>query len=82
MAAGTVVKFILAVAFGYLIYYFFSPLLYQTRYENSMWEGLPTNILAYGDQIHGIWLLIGVVIIAVAVFAAYNEADRNRALSA
>ncbi len=74
MAMITIVLFVFAIVFGYLAYMLFTPILADVRYENAMWDDMPTDVLAFGDQIHGIWLMIGVVIIAIAVMTGISKA--------
>lgn len=82
MGALTIIKYILAIFFGSIMFMFLGNIVYQTRYENSMWDDMPANILAFGDQEYGIWILYGIItIIAIVVLAVYNEANRNRAVA-
>jgi len=74
MAMITIVLFVFAIAFGYIAYMLFTPVIADVRYNNSMWDDMPTDVLAFGDQIHGIWLMLGVVIIAIAVMAGISKA--------
>lgn len=73
MAMITIVLFVFAVVFGYLSYMLFTPIIADMRYVNSMWDDMPTDVLAFGDSIHGIWLMLGVVIIAIAVLAGISK---------
>ena len=73
MAMITIVLFVFAIVFGYLAYMLFTPILADVRYNNPMWDEMPTDVLAFGDQIHGIWLMLGVVIIAIAVMTGISK---------
>lgn len=80
MGAVTIIKYVFGFAFGYIVYMLLGPVVYKTRYENSQWDDMPTNILAFGDQMYGIWILFIIVIAAVILLASIMEADRHRAL--
>ena len=80
MAVLTIIKYFLGFAFGYILYILFGRVVYETRYENSMWDDMPANIQAWGDQVYGIWILVAVVIAAVLLLAAWSESNRRRAL--
>lgn len=80
MGAVTIIKYVFAFAFGYLVFIILGPVVYKLRYQNSQWDSMPTNILAFGDQIYGIWILFTIIIAAVILLASIMEADRNRAL--
>ena len=80
MAVITVIKFVLSFALGYIVYMIFSPIIFQTRYENSMWDDMPVSIQAWGDQIYGIWILIIIIIAGIISLVAWSESNRQRAL--
>lgn len=79
MAAITIAKYALAFVLGYLVYMLLSPIMADVRYENPMWDDMPVSILAFGDQIHGLWLMLAVIIAAVILLAAFSESSRARA---
>ncbi len=80
MAVITVIKFVLSFALAYILYMIFSPIVFQTRYENSMWDDMPVSIQAWGDQIYGIWILIIIIIAGIISLSAWAESNRQRAL--
>jgi len=80
MAVLTVIKFVLSFALAYILYMIFTPIIFQTRYENSMWDDMPVSIQAWGDQIYGIWILIIIIIAGIISLAAWAESSRQRAL--
>ena len=73
MAMITIVLFVFAIVFGYIGYMLFTPIIADVRYANPMWDDMPTDVLAFGDQIHGIWLLLGVMIITIAVMSGISK---------
>ena len=81
MAAIAILKFVLTFALGFGLFMFATPIVTDLRYNNSMWDDMPTNILAFGDQIHGIWLLLSLVIAAMLVLLLLSEASNKRAIS-
>lgn len=81
MGATTIIKLVFAFAFGYIIYMLLGPIVYKTRYENSQWDSMPTSVLAFGDQLYGVWILMIIIIAAIVLLASINEADRNRAIA-
>ena len=82
MAAIAILKFVLTFALGFGLFMFATPIITDLRYSNSMWDDMPTNILAFGDQIHGIWLLMSLVIAAMLVLLLLSEAANKRAIGA
>jgi len=80
MAVLTVIKYVLSFALAYILYMIFTPIIFQTRYENSMWDDMPVSVQAWGDQIYGIWLLIAIIIATIILLAAWAESDRRRAI--
>lgn len=74
MAMITIVLFVFAIVFGYIAYMLFTPILTEVRYSNPMWDDMPSDVLAFGDQMHSIWLMVGVVIIAIAVMTGISKA--------
>lgn len=84
MVLFTLVKYVLAFFFGYLVFALIAPVVFMTRdvETNPMWEGLPISMLAFGDQSYGIWILFTIIIAVVIIIAAVAEANRNRNLEA
>jgi hypothetical protein len=80
----TLIKYVLAFFFGYLVFSLVAPVVFMTRdvETNPMWEGLPISMLAFGDQSYGIWILFTIIIAVVIIIAAISEANRNRNLEA
>ena len=79
MAAITIVLFVLTFAIGFALYMIVTPIVTDARYNNSMWNDMPTNVLALGDQIHGIWLLFILVIAGMIVLMGFQRASNARA---
>jgi hypothetical protein len=50
------------------------------RYDNPMWDNMPTWMNAWGDQIYGIWVLFNVLMAATMIIAGITEANRSRSL--
>ena len=67
-------------AFGYVIFIFLGPVIFTARYSTGLWDKEPINIIAFGDQIYGIWLLLIPVIAAGLLLFAWREAERKAAL--
>lgn len=84
MVLFTLVKYVLAFFFGYIVFTLVAPVVFMTRdpSTNPMWEGMPVSMLAFGDQSYGIWILFAVIIAVVIIIAAVSEANRNRNLEA
>ncbi len=84
MVLFTLIKYVLAFFFGYLVFSLVAPVVFMTRdvETNPMWEGLPISMLAFGDQSYGIWILFTIIIAVVIIIAAISEANRNRNLEA
>jgi type II secretory pathway component PulF len=84
MVLFTLVKYVLAFFFGYLVFTVVAPVVFETRNPetNQQWQGLPVSMLAFGDQSYGIWILFAVVIAVVIIIAGIAEANRNRNLEA
>lgn len=80
MALFTLIKYVLGFFVGFLIFIVSGPLQYLLRYQNDMWDSMPTSMQAFGDQMYGIWVLMIVIIGAVLVIAGINEANKNRNL--
>jgi hypothetical protein len=80
MALTTIAKYVLAFVFGFAVFMLGSPMMAEIRYESGLWDDMPTSMLAFGDQIHGVWLMLAIVIAAIIVFGAITEAQRSRAL--
>lgn len=78
MAMWTIIKFVMAIFFGYLAYIVLGPAVFSSRYENSQWDSMPVFMQAFGDQMYGIWILFIVILGAVLIYAGINEANRNR----
>ena len=79
MAAITILFFVLSLSIGFGLYMITTPIVTEVRYNNHMWDDMPTNVLALGDQIHGIWLLFILVIVGMVVLMAYQRASNARA---
>lgn len=79
MAVLTLLMMVIVFVVGYATYALFTPIIYQTRYENAMWDDMPSNIQAFGDQMYGIWALVAIIIAAIILMAAWNSANRARA---
>lgn len=79
MAAITILLFVLSFAIGFALYMILTPIVTETRYNNHMWDEMPTNVLALGDQIHGIWLLFILVIAGMLVLMGFQRASNARA---
>ena len=79
MAAITILLFVLSFAIGFALYMILTPIVTESRYGNSMWDEMPTNVLALGDQIHGIWLLFILVIAGMLVLMSFQRASNARA---
>ena len=82
MALFTLIKYVLGFFVGFLVFIVAGPLQYLLRYQNTMWDNMPTFMQAWGDQMYGIWVLMIVIIAAVLVIAGINEANKNRNLEA
>lgn len=82
MGLFTIIKYVLAFFFAYTVFIIFGPVVFQTRYENPMWDTMPTWMNAHADQLYGVWVLFIVIIAAVIIYAGINEANRNRNLEA
>lgn len=82
MALFTLIKYVLGFFVGFLVFIVAGPLQYMLRYQNQMWDDMPTFMQAWGDQMYGIWVLMIVIIAAVLVVAGINEANKNRNLEA
>lgn len=80
MVLFTLVKYVLAFFVGYMVFIVSGPLMEMLRYENPMWDDMPTYMQAWGDQQYGIWILFAVLIAAVILIAGIAEANRNRNL--
>lgn len=80
MALFTLIKYVLGFFVGFLVFIVSGPVQYMLRYQNPMWDSMPTFMQAWGDQEYGIWVLFIVIIAAVLVIAGINEANKNRAL--
>ena len=80
MVLFTLIKYVLAFFVGYMVFITAGPLMEMLRYENPMWDDMPTSMQAWGDQQYGIWILFIVLIAAVIIIAGIAEANRNRAL--
>lgn len=79
MALVSVLKYVFTFALGFFMFIFLGQLVYRTRYENPFWDDVPANILAFGDQMYGIWLLMIIIIPAVLIVAAWRESERKAA---
>ena len=79
MAAITIIKYVLAFVFGFTIFMMLSPIMEDLRYENPLYDNMPTEILAFGDQMHGLWLMTAVIIAAIILLSGFGEAMRARA---
>lgn len=79
MAAITILLFVLTFAIGYGLYMILTPIVTETRYGNDAWDEMPTNVLAFGDQIHGIWLLFILVIAGMLILMGFQRASNARA---
>lgn len=75
------IKYVFTFAFAFMIFILFGYLVYQMRYENSFWDDMPANMLAFGDQTYGIWLLIIPIIAAILIITAWREAERKAAFN-
>ena len=82
MALFTLIKYVLGFFVGFLVFIVAGPLQYMLRYQNQMWDDMPTFMQAWGDQMYGIWVLMIIIIAAVLVVAGINEANNNRNLEA
>ena len=82
MALFTLVKYVLAFFVFYIIFILSGPMMEMMRYENPIWDGMPTWMQAWGDQEYGIWILFIVIGAAVIFIAGIAEANRNRNLEA
>lgn len=82
MALFTLIKYVLGFFVGFLVFIVAGPLQYMLRYQNQMWDDMPTFMQAWGDQMYGIWVLMIIIIAAVLVVAGINEANKNRNLEA
>jgi len=80
MVLFTLIKYVLAFFVGYMVFIVSGPLMEMLRYENPMWDDMPTWMQAWGDQQYGIWILFIILIAAVILIAGIAEANRNRAL--
>lgn len=80
MAAIAILKFVLTFALAFAMFMIATPLITDMRYNNSMWDDMPTNVLAFGDQMHGIWLLFSLVIAVMLILLLFSEANRTRAV--
>lgn len=76
MAAITIALFAFAFVVGFLMFMLFTPIMADLRYANPMWDDMPTTILAFGDQMHGIWLMLSVVIAAIIVITGISQGMR------
>lgn len=74
-------KYVLGFVLGYIAFMLLTPLMADLRYANPLWDNMPVSILAFGDQIHGLWLMLAVVIAAIIIITGYAEATRARATS-
>lgn len=81
MAVVTIIKYVLVFFFGYMVFMLLGYLVYVTRYENPQWDTMPTNILAFGDQMYGIWILFIPIIAAIILTSAWAAADRSRSVA-
>ena len=79
MAVLTLLMYVIVFVVAYATYALFTPIMYTTRYENAMWDKMPASVIAFGDQIYGIWALIAIIIAAVILMAAWANANRARA---
>ena len=80
MAMWTIIKFVMAIFFGYLAYIVIGPMVFISRYDNPQWDDMPMFMKAFGDQMYGIWILFIVIMGAVLIYMGINEANRNRSL--
>ena len=81
MAVLTILMYVIVFVVAYATYALFSPIIYQTRYENPLWDTMPSSVIAFGDQIYGLWALMAIIVAAVILLAAWNNANRARAVS-
>ena len=80
MAMFTIIKYASGFFFGYTVFIIFAGLMFPIRYENPMWDGMPTHMIAFADQLYGVWILFAVLIAAVLIIFGINEANKNRSL--
>lgn len=80
MAMWTIIKFVMAIFFGYLAYIVIGPMVKISRYDNSQWDDMPVFMQAFGDQMYGIWILFIIILGAILIYFGINEANRNRNL--
>jgi hypothetical protein len=80
MAMYTIIKYVLAWFIGNIIFIIMGPMEKMLRYDNPMWDNMPTWMNAWGDQIYGIWVLFNVLMAATMIIAGITEANRSRSL--
>lgn len=81
MAVVTIIKYALVFAFGYIVFMLLGLVVYKTRYANPQWDDMPTSVIAFGDQVYGIWILFIPIIAAIILLSAWAAADRSRAVT-
>lgn len=82
MVFFTLIKYVLGFFVGMIVFILSGPLIMKMRYENPMWDNMPTFMQAFGDQEYGIWILFILIMAGVLALAGIAEANRNRNLEA
>ena len=78
MALVLIIKFVLSLFVGYLIFMFMSPILYEIRYNSpGLWANVSPSLLAIADQWYGAWLMMSVIIAAVLILWGFANANRK-----
>lgn len=77
IAAVTIIKFILTWALGNAIFIIMGPTVKTMLYDSGLWDGLPANVLAFGDMLYDMWTAMIFIIPAIILIKSWREAEQR-----
>jgi len=79
MALVTVIKFVLTWAFANFLFIMLTPIIKTVRYDTGNWNLLPSDMVAWGDQLYVLWIAQLVIVPAIVIITAWREAEAKAA---
>ena len=77
MALVTTLKFVMTWAFANAIFLIFAGIEKFVAYDTGLWNLMPSDMLAYQDQLYALWFAQIIIIPAIIIITAWREAERK-----
>lgn len=77
MAVNIIIRTLISLFAIGIVFMLFMPIVYELAYNNTMWNTMPSEVLANRDNLYSIFLLLPLIGVGGVVLWSYMASTRK-----